>query len=101
MSDDYELHITVTPLDPRLYPDFTGMANAMGWKTSMFDHDEVDDIAGKWFMTTHAADRMRASDKLCAMVAFLRPSFTVERAKIEHIVFDTKRGDTFEEMING
>jgi hypothetical protein len=91
---NYEIHVTVTPKDARLYDDFKSMADAGGWKTSMFDHDDVDDIAGKWFITTHTEYETQAYDRMRGMVYFLqRTGFTVERSKIEHIVYDTKRGD--------
>jgi hypothetical protein len=89
------MHVTVTPLDERLYGDFTSMANAFGWKTSKFDHDDVDDITGKWFMTSHADTEDEARSALSWCVETLAQyGLTVERHKIEHVIFDTKRGDT-------
>jgi hypothetical protein len=94
---DYELHITVTPngeLDK-----FTSVARGLGWKTSSFDHDEVDDIAGKWFMTAHCHTAETAKQALVnAGNRLTRSGYEVERAKIEYVVFDTKRGDSTEEL---
>lgn len=94
---DYELHLTVTPNGE--LEKFTNIAHGMGWKTSSFDHDEVDGIAGKWFLTAHCTTRALARQVLLNAVSRITfAGFTVERSKIEHIVFDTKRGDTLEEL---
>lgn len=97
----YEMHITVTPLSAEEqrsrkfnYETFVEASKKLGWKASMFDHDDVDGIAGKWFITSHASHYGRATSKLASMARELETGgLTVERAKIEHIVFDTKRGD--------
>ena len=87
----YEIHITVTPREGAARPD---ELLGKGWKFSCFDEDEVDGIKGKWFYTTHREDRTPANVAMrVAVYALTAAGYPVERAKIEHIVFDTKRGD--------
>lgn len=92
----HEMHITVEP-DTSIvtYNEFVERSKELDWKASMFDHDDVDGIQGKWFLTNHAASYDAALNELKGMVHGLSCSgFEVTRAKVEHIVFDTKRGDT-------
>jgi hypothetical protein len=71
-----------------------------GWKASMFEEDEVDNIAGKWF----ASFRHENSDTIIAevkgMVAGLGEvaGLKVERWKIEWTLFDSKLGHELENM---
>ena len=87
----YELHLTVTPVES--CRDSLTQA-AEGWKFSCFDEDEVDGIAGKWFLTTHRALGTTAHSDIFKTASSLRElGFNVERAKIERVMFDTKTGD--------
>lgn len=93
----YEMHLTVTPPvdDGPSYEEFVAINSMLGWKASMFDHDDVDGIAGKWFLTSHAVSEARAIAALRAIAHGIECSgMTVERAKVERVVFDTKTGDT-------
>lgn len=88
----YELHLTVEPVEG-LLDSFK--LTAEPWKFSCFDEDEVDGIEGKWFLTTHKATEVEARKELDEMIEELIDNgYKVTRAKIEHIIFDTKRGDT-------
>lgn len=103
MSKDYEIHLTLTAGGGELtYEQFVQRSKELGWKASVFEHDDVDGIAGKWFLTTHASSEPQAIDLVKGMVHGLECSdFTVERSKIELIIFDTKRGDKLTEYDNG
>lgn len=97
MALDYEMHITVEPGCDTVelsYEDFVQRSKELDWKASKFEHDDVDGIAGKWFISAHCATFDSAMNCIRSMVHGLECSgFSVLRAKVEHIVFDTKKGD--------
>ena len=92
-----EIHLTVEPMvaESFSYEDFAEAASEDGhWKASKFEHDDVDNIEGKWFLTARADTQAEAMALLLAKVEELREhEFVVLRAKIEDTVFDTKHGD--------
>lgn len=96
-----EAHITVEPGCDAVeitYEGFVDRSKEVGWRASMFDHDDVDGIAGKWFLTQNGTlGELR--NGLPSMVHGLECSgFSVLRAKLEIIYFDTKLGGTWEDL---
>lgn len=100
----YEAHITVEPLDAESfgYSDFVDAIEQdhKNWRASKFEHDDVDNIADKWFLSAKSShlDSMKWSVR--TMLADLRShGFVIERWKIEEAVLDSKHGDS-EETLN-
>jgi hypothetical protein len=96
----YEAHITVEP--------YTGPGMTWGrfvdylfphrWRAGMFEHDDVDGIAGKWFMSMASDDRQTITTETRNMVRFLEADhFKVLRWKVEETLFDSKHGDQLED----
>lgn len=97
----YETHITVEPMQAESfsYEDFAARMAALGWRASKFEHDDVDQIAGKWFLSNKDQRKKTIKKEVPKMLKFLREKgFTVERWKIEKAVLDSKYGDT-EDML--
>lgn len=101
----YEAHITVEPSDKYVhgismdYAEFVERNAELGWKASKFEHDDVDEIAGKWFLSYGHDDFRTIVNELKGMVHGLSCSgFNVLRAKLEETVFDTKHGDLIDEL---
>lgn len=102
MAREYEMHLTLEPMDSAdmyreklSWEEFVKRSAELGWKASKFEHDDVDGIAGKWFLTSHADTEAGALSEIRGMAHGLSSSdFTVLRAKVEHVIFDTKAGDT-------
>src|SRR6187455_1929922 len=46
----YEVHITVEPKPLTTYEEFVDNLPSM-WRASKFEHDDVDHIQGKWFLS--------------------------------------------------
>ena len=101
-----EAHITVEPRDFSnvddafwiAYGDFVARSLELGWRASKFDHDDVDGIAGKWFLTRNGP-RGDIGQELIGMVHGLECSgFTVLRSKIELVLFDTKVGHELDSL---
>lgn len=89
----FEAHITVEPHTGLSYESFTRMSD-VGWRASKFDHDDVDGIAGKWFLTMGSDDRNLIVVELQVMVAGLQETgFVVTRWKLEKTIADSKDGD--------
>lgn len=95
----YEAHITVEPHDEFGYDTFARLSD-VGWRASKFEHDDVDGIAGKWFLS-HASDNRDAiMTEVQGMAHGLACSgFTVLRTKLEETLFDTKDGDDLDNMV--
>lgn len=93
-----EAHITVEPDCDTVeftYEDFVDRSKEVGWRASMFDHDG---IAGKWFLT-HSGTLGELRNGLPSMVHGLECSgFSVLRAKLEIIYFDTKLGGAWKDL---
>jgi hypothetical protein len=100
INKHFELNITVEPCKGASpYESFQLDAYNLGWKTSKFDHDDVDDIAGKWFATRHAETKGGAKALMVlALDAFKKAGYTVSRWKIEKIVFDSKHGSSLDDL---
>lgn len=103
----FEAHITVDPKPTTEmyrnknladYGVFCTAAEVLGWKCSKFDHDDVDGIAGMWFMSAKSErwDVIQV-DVLNTVETLEAAGWTVTRAKIENAVWDTKYGDTYHE----
>lgn len=100
----FEAHITVDPKPtetmyrnktPNDYESFCLSAEALGWKCSKFEHDDVDQIAGMWFLSAKAEKWEVIQQDVLATVETLQDvGYTVVRAKIENAVWDTKYKDT-------
>lgn len=101
-KEDYEAHITVEPGCDTVeltYEDFVARSDELGWKASKFEHDDVDGIAGKWFVSLRSNSRARIVLETQGMVHGLECSgFSVLRWKIEQTVADSKLGDTLEDL---
>lgn len=101
----FEAHITVDPSPteamyrnktPVDYESFCFAAEALGWKCSKFDHDDVDGIAGMWFMSAKSGKwEVIQVDVLNTVATLEAAGYTVARAKIENAVWDTKYGDNY------
>lgn len=51
-TDRYcEAHVTVQPHAGTDFASFARMVRGWNWKASTFEVDEVDDIAGMWFLS--------------------------------------------------
>lgn len=96
----YEAHITCEPHSEYSFQEFVEAAKVWGWKASKFEHDDVDGIAGKWFLS-HASDNRDAiMSEIQGMVHSLESADqTVLRAKLEETLFDTKDGDKVDELV--
>lgn len=96
----YEAHITITPDSFITYEDFAaGVAND-DWRVGKFEHDDVDGIAGKWFISAKHRSETRIREMVRGMLSSLEVAeLAVERWKIEEAMMDSKHGDS-EEMLN-
>lgn len=97
----YEAHITVEPMvaESFSYEDFAENVLRHRWRASKFDHDDVDGIAGKWFISYASDDRLTITTETRNMVRFLEAEgFTVLRWKVEETLFDSKHGDALEDV---
>lgn len=89
----YEAHLTVEP-GQGSFDEFRQTYQSASWRVSTFSEDDVDNIVGKWFITSRA----ESQQQMIAMVRDMRADLeaaglTVLRAKIEDTVLDTKHGD--------
>lgn len=107
MNRYYEAHLTVTPKSGQRwvgpvdmsYMDFADRSAEVGWKASMFEHDDVDDVAGKWFLSARNTDADAIINEVKGMVHGLTCSdYTVERWKIEWTLYDSKLGHDLEKV---
>lgn len=92
----YEAHITVEPMvaESFSYEDFAAYVAEAGWRASKFEHDDVDGIAGKWFLSCAYDERDVICRRTTHSVEHLtKRGFTVLRWKIEETLFDSKHGD--------
>lgn len=102
----FEAHITVDPgatfkaTQDKAFADygtFCLAAEMLGWKCSKFDHDDVDNIEGMWFMSAKSEKwGVIQQDVLNAISIFEATGYVIVRAKIENAVWDTKYGDTYQ-----
>lgn len=90
----YEAHITIEPKPGMAFDDFRrGFQNDL-WRVSAFAEDDVDQIVGKWFITSRAKSHSHMVRMVRTMCQGLRANgFQVLRAKIEDTLLDTKHGD--------
>lgn len=102
----YEAHITVEPValstpegELEQWNIFCALVNGADWRVSKFDHDEVDGIAGKWFLTYGSDHRdiimMRT---YAAHEGLVSRGYTVLRWKVEETVYDSKAGADIDEL---
>lgn len=96
----YECHVTVEPYCAGFtWGTFCDLSVAAEWKPSVFEIDEVDDIAGKWFMSYASDSRELIIQRMKTAVAELeKRGLTVLRWKLEETMFDSKHGDKLEEV---
>lgn len=90
----FEAHIT---LEPKAGCDFDtfrrGFQNDL-WRVSAFAEDDVDNIVGKWFITSRSKSEVTMVNMVRTMCSALKSQgFTVLRAKIEDTIIDSKYGD--------
>lgn len=96
----FEAHITFMPdsvemyRDKMSYAEFAEAMSELGWRASKFEHDDVDGIAGKWFVSARDASYAKLESEVRGMVHGLSASGTVERYKIEETLLDSKCRDT-------
>lgn len=88
----YEAHITVEPTDEHTFEQFAQDCKEICWNASMFEHDDVDGIAGKWFMSYASDDRSDMVNAVRSTVEALEQSVTVLRWKVEKTLYDSKEG---------
>lgn len=104
----YEVHITIEPPGPSTsdqewidWDAFVKSSAELGWKASVFEHDEVDGIAGKWFLSYASDNRDHIMAETQGMAHGLEcSSLTVLRVKLEQTLFDTKDGDVVDNMVS-
>jgi hypothetical protein len=90
----FEAHITVEPHPEHTFEELAEMCREFEWKASRFEVDEVDDIAGKWFMSARDTNYLRLFHRTQGMVYSLGQADTeVLRYKIEETLIDSKCGD--------
>lgn len=99
----YEAHITVEPLNAESfsYEDFVDAIaqDHKAWRASKFEHDDVDNIADKWFLSAKSTELVSIKWTVKSMLADLRlHGFTIDRWKIEEAVLDSKHGDGEEKL---
>lgn len=99
----YEAHITVEPATGEGDVSFERFAEVVQqggqWRASKFEHDDVDGMAGKWFMSYASDDRNNIFQVTQDTVAGLKDAgATVLRWKIEETLFDTKGNGALERM---
>ena len=86
----YECHVTTTVA----YSVAAGeLAQQMGWKTSQIERDPLLGDDTFFYLTTHSTTQ----NSIMVLMAELtdemrRAEIPVLRAKVEHIVYDTKKG---------
>jgi cellobiose phosphorylase len=105
----YEVHLTVDPKDTETsYEMFAWTAADSGWKASKFEHDDVDNTVGKWFMS----NRYEVSSEMLpsAQIYLIQQEIigwvhglscndmVVERWKIEQTLADSKLGHKLEDL---
>lgn len=89
----YEAHITVEP-GPGSFDEFRDTFQSDSWRVSSFAEDEVDQIVGKWFITSRADSQRQMVEMVRDMRSDLQAAgLTVLRSKIEDALLDTKHGD--------
>jgi len=91
----YEAHLTVEPGEGS-FDDFRDTFQSDNWRVSAFAEDDVDQIVGKWFITSRATSQAQMIKMVRDMRADLEANgLTVLRSKIEDTLLDTKHGDEF------
>lgn len=95
----YEAHITVAAPPRGDYDTFVRKVTSEDWRASKFEHDDVDHIEGKWFLSAKAKAGHAIKAMVLGMLHELRSAgFTVERWKIEEAMLDSKYGDPEEAL---
>jgi hypothetical protein len=92
VADSYEVHITV----PAAFDEETisGIAESYYWKFSKIAGDPVLGDAIYFYLTRHRDQYLPARADMAHMAETLAAhGIDVLRAKIEHVIFDTKAGD--------
>lgn len=97
----YEAHITVEAAPDDEWGRFSHSARVSGWRASRFSEDEVDDMDGKWFLSTRDIDYDKIKDDIISAICWMEDNgFQVLRYKIEDTLLDSKHGDTIEGLEN-
>lgn len=92
----YEAHLTIEPDAATSFDDFRDTFQSDSWRVSAFAEDDVDQIVGKWFITSRATSQAQMIKMVRDMRADLEANgLTVLRSKIEDTLLDTKHGDYF------
>lgn len=92
----YEAHLTVEPDEELGFAEFRHSFQNSQWRVSQFAEDDVDQIVGKWFITSRATSQAEMIKMVRNMRAELEADgLTVLRSKIEDTLLDTKHGDAF------
>lgn len=92
----YEAHLTVEPGAGLSFDGFREQYQSDSWRVSAFAEDDVDQIVGKWFITSRATSQRQMVSMVRDMRANLEANgLTVLRSKIEDTLLDTKHGDEF------
>lgn len=86
--EDYEIHVNVQHNGDR--ESVEEVARKHGWKASFIEGPQDLD-AGTAFLTTHTTTYAHAKVVMDLLTRDL--NFQVLRRKIEHVVFDSRRGD--------
>lgn len=95
----FEAHITFQPDISEMYREkasyelFAETMSELGWRASKFEHDDVDGIAGKWFVSFRSEHYSVIENEVRGMINGLSANGTVERYKIEETLLDSKCGD--------
>ena len=89
----FEAHVTVEPIQGimRDYDAFAEYCRKIGWRASRFEHDDVDEIAGKWFMSTRHPSHSQTVQMVQGVLN--NAPGHILRYKIEETLLDSKCGD--------
>ena len=96
----FETHLTFDPTNAECtYEEFANMAKEMGWKASKFEHDDVDDIVGMWFMSNRCDKTDMLKHEILGMIHGLSANgLECIRWKVEQTCADSKLGHKLEDL---
>lgn len=90
----YEIHVTMARPLGAIEIVFDAIAEALSWHTSHISDDPDLGPGDRFYFTTHTETEDEAHQRIDELVeALALHGAEPLREKIEHVVFDTKRGD--------
>jgi hypothetical protein len=101
VHNNFEIHITLEPCGNKSYDEFVAvvLGTIGSWKVRKFEHDGVDGMEGKWFLTRRESTLEMAKTRARQIVRCLEFfNAQVLRFKIEQTMIDSKLGDDYETL---